>query len=87
MTQDHGPSVKDDKTYEALREAGAGKEKAARIANAQANEDKSPSEKDGAAAPYEEWPKDELYQRARELDIKCRSSMSKDELIKALRSQ
>ena len=31
-----GPSVKDDKTYEALRDDGASKEKAARIANAKA---------------------------------------------------
>ena len=28
-----GPSVKDDETYEALRDEGASKEKAARIAN------------------------------------------------------
>ena len=33
-----GPSVKDDKTYEALRRDGASKEKAARIANAGAAE-------------------------------------------------
>ena len=33
MAKDHGPSVKDDKQYEALREQGASKEKAARIAN------------------------------------------------------
>ena len=35
-----GPSVKDDKTYEALRRDGASKEKAARIANAGAAEGK-----------------------------------------------
>ena len=32
-----GPSVKDPEMYEALREDGASKEKAARIANAAAN--------------------------------------------------
>ena len=35
--------------------------------------------------PYEEWTKDELYERAREEDISGRSNMNKDELIEALR--
>jgi hypothetical protein len=33
----HGPSIKKDDTYEALRRKGYSKRKAARIANAQAN--------------------------------------------------
>ena len=33
MAKDHGPSVKDDEMYEALRDDGMSKEKAARIAN------------------------------------------------------
>lgn len=33
----HGPSIKKDDTYEALRRKGYSKSKAARIANAQAN--------------------------------------------------
>jgi hypothetical protein len=33
MTEDHGPSVKDDKQYEGLRKKGMSKERAARIAN------------------------------------------------------
>lgn len=37
MAKDHGPQIKDDATYEALRDKGMSKEKAARIANAQAN--------------------------------------------------
>src|SRR5688500_9739492 len=40
-TKDHGPSIKDDKQYEALRDEGMSKEKAARIANASANEGRS----------------------------------------------
>jgi hypothetical protein len=32
-TKDHGPSVKDDARYEALRREGVSKAKAARIAN------------------------------------------------------
>ena len=87
MTKDHGPSIKDDETYEALLEQGASKEKAARIANAQASEDMDPSAKGGKAPPYEEWTKDDLYARAQELDVDGRSSMSKDELIAALRDR
>jgi hypothetical protein len=33
MTKDHGPSIKDDKQYEGLREKGMSKERAAKIAN------------------------------------------------------
>ncbi|MFQ6547813.1 Rho termination factor [Aestuariibius sp. 2305UL40-4] len=85
MTKDHGPSIKDDETYEALREEGYSKQKAAAIANAQANDDMEPSKKGGKAPPYEEWTKDALYERAQELDIDGRSDMTKDELIAALR--
>ena len=83
---DHGNSIKDDETYEALREKGASKQKAAAIANAQANDDMSPSQKGGKAPPYEDWTKDDLYERAQELDIDGRSDMTKDELINALRN-
>ena len=86
MTKDHGPSIKDNETYEALREDGASKEKAARIANAKANDDQSPSEKGGKQPPYEEWTRDELYERAKELDIEGRADMKKSEMIAALRN-
>ena len=85
MTKDHGPSVKDDETYQSLREDGASKEKAARIANAQANDNQEPSKKGGSNPPYEDWTKDELYERAQEIGIEGRSDMGKDELIEALR--
>ena len=80
------PSIKDEETYEALRDDGASKEKAARIANASANKDMHPGKKGGKAAPYEEWTKDDLYERAQEIGIDGRSDMTKDELIQALRS-
>ncbi|MGB3554615.1 MAG: Rho termination factor [Jannaschia sp.] len=86
MSKDHGPGIKDDATYEALRADGASKEKAARIANARAAGD-APSAKGGKAPPYEEWTKDDLYDRARELGIEGRSAMSKGALIDALRER
>lgn len=86
MTTDHGPSIKDDETYEDLRDEGMSKEKAARIANAQASDDMNPSEKGGRQPPYEEWTKEELYDRAQEIGIEGRSEMDKDGLIEALRN-
>ncbi len=80
MARDHGPSIKDDDQYEALRDQGMSKEKAARIANSP-----DAASRGGAAPPYEEWTRDELYERARELDVEGRSSMTKAELIDALR--
>lgn len=77
-------SIKDEKTYEALRDEGMSKEKAARIANARAADEK-PSKKGGKAAPYEDWTKDELYDKAQEIGIEGRSRMDKKELINALR--
>jgi hypothetical protein len=87
MAKDHGPSVKDDEVYEALREEGKSKEQAARIANASANEGRSEvAARGGRSEPYEEWTKEELEGRAREIGIEGRSEMAKDELIAALRS-
>ncbi len=86
MTKDHGSSVKSDETYEALREDGASKEKAARIANAQASDDMAPGKTGGKHPPYEEWTRDELYDQARSIGIEGRSDMTKDELIEALRA-
>ncbi|HRY23871.1 MAG: Rho termination factor N-terminal domain-containing protein [Geminicoccaceae bacterium] len=87
MARDHGPTIKDDATYEALRDEGASKEKAARIANARANPKQHPSRKGGKSPPYEEWTKQQLVRRARELDVEGRSSMNKAELIAALRDR
>lgn len=81
MSTDHGPSIKDDDQYEALRDEGMSKSKAAAIANAD-----GASERGGQSPPYEEWTKDELYERAQELDVEGRSDMTKDELIDALRN-
>ena len=84
MAKDHGSSIKDDEQYEALRDEGMSKEKAARIAN---TDRRDAAERGGESQPYEEWSKDELYERAQELDVEGRSDMTKDELISALRNR
>ena len=81
--KDPGPSVKDDEQYEALRREGASKEKAARIAN---TDRETAGKRGGQSPPYEDWTKDDLYERAQEIDIDGRSDMFKDELIDALRN-
>ena len=94
MTQDKhpektpgGPSVKDGELYEELREDGASKEKAARIANAAANSSREEvGKKGGEAGSYEDWTVEELRKRAAELEIEGRSTMKKDELIDSLRN-
>ena len=84
MAKDHGPSVKDDEQYEALRRQGESKEKAARIANSGSRS--GTGKKGGKASSYEDRTKDELEKKAREVGIEGRSKMSKDELIRALRN-
>lgn len=87
MAKNHGPSVKNDDQYEALRKQGASKEKAARIANASANEGKSKvGRRGGKAGKYEEWSKKDLYEKAKEVGIEGRSGMDKKELVSALRN-
>lgn len=83
-TKDHGPSVKDDEQYEALRRDGASKEKAARIANSGSRS--ATGKKGGSSPPYEDWSKDDLYDKAKQVGIEGRSDMSKGQLIDALRN-
>jgi Rho termination factor, N-terminal domain len=78
-----GPSVKDPKQYEALRDRGASKEKAARIANSDRT---STAKKGGKSGSYDDWSKDDLQKRAKEIGIAGRSKMNKGELIDALRN-
>lgn len=82
-----GPQVQDDEQYEALRDEGMSKEKAARIANASANQGRSTvGARGGRADDYDDRTKDELLERAREIGIDGRSKMNKSELIAALRN-
>ncbi len=83
MAKDRGPSVKDDEQYEKLREKGESKEKAARIANTSRSR---AGKRGGKSGSYEDWSKQELQERAKEIGIEGRSKMNKGELIDALRS-
>ena len=85
--KDPGPSVKDPGLYEELRDDGASKEKAARIANAAANSSRSAvGRKGGKSGDYEDWTVEDLRRRAREIGVEGRSTMRKGELISALRN-
>lgn len=84
------PSIKNPEVYDALREQGASPEKAARISNARAKHGDSgpnaPSVKGGKSPKYEEWSRDDLYEKAREIGLSGLSRATKAELIDALRS-
>ncbi|MEH3037173.1 MAG: Rho termination factor N-terminal domain-containing protein [Sphingomonas adhaesiva] len=82
MAKDHGSQVKDDALYEELREQGASKEKAARIANAKAN-----GSLDHESTRLEDRTKSDLYDEAKKIGIEGRSTMSKDDLVKAIRNR
>jgi hypothetical protein len=84
--KDPGPSVKDKKLYERLRDEGNSKEKSARIANAAAGSSRRQLSKKGGRSPsYDDWTLTKLRRRAKQLGIKGRSAMSKKKLVKALR--
>lgn len=80
--KDHGPTIKNDKQYEALRKKGVSKEKAARIANTPDS-----GKKGGKAAKYEERNKKEVYDQAKKIGVDGRSKMTKEELIEAIRNR
>ena len=80
MSKDR-PRIKNEEQYEALRDKGYSKEKAARIANTEDS-----GEKGGKAGKYEDRTKEELYEQAKKVGIDGRSNMNKKELIEALRN-
>ena len=81
------PQIKDEKTYRAVRREGNSEEKSARIANAAAaSSPRKVGARGGKNPSYEDWTKKQLVERAREIGVKGRSSMSKQQLISALRS-
>ena len=83
MAKDHGSTVKDDEQYEALRREGASKEKAARIANTSRSQS---GQRGGKSSKYDDWSKQDLQEKAKEVGIEGRSKMDKGDLIDALRN-
>jgi hypothetical protein len=78
--------IKDEKMYRELRKRGDSKEKSGRIANASASTSRSTvGNRGGRSRFYDDWSKSDLIARARDLGIKGRSSMSKSQLVSALR--
>ena len=75
-----GPSIKNPRQYEKMRSSGMSKSKAARISNA----GKGALRRGGKQPSYADWSKDDLMKRARDLDIRGRSSMNKTQLKRAL---
>jgi len=80
MARDHGSQIKNDGLYEKLRQEGASKEKAARIANAKAN-----GSLDSGGGRLEDRSKAELYDEAKAIGIEGRSKMDKAALVRAIR--
>jgi len=79
--------IRDEKVYQGLRDKGESKEKSARIANAAAGSSRSRvAKKGGKSGSYDDWSKQDLVQRAREIGIRGRSTMTKAQLVKALRN-
>ncbi|MFP9119161.1 Rho termination factor [Flavobacterium sp. RNTU_13] len=76
-----GPQVKDPEQYEALRRKGYSKEKSARIANS-----KGAEKRGGNAEKYEDRTKQDLYEQVKKVGIAGRSTMTKAQLIHALRN-
>jgi hypothetical protein len=93
-------SAKDERQYEHIRESaldrgrseGRAKEIAARVVNRQRREEgRTPNRRTFGTGnpnrPLEERSRDELYNRAQQLSIRGRSSMSKHDLVEAIRSR
>jgi hypothetical protein len=82
-----GPSVKDSKVYEEVREEGGSKQKAARIANAAAARGRSlVGKKGGKSGSYDDWKVEDLRKRAKELGLSGYSGKKKSELVSMLRN-
>ncbi|MFD1772161.1 DUF7218 family protein [Sphingobacterium suaedae] len=81
MAKDHGKQIKNDAKYEALRDEGMSKEKAARIANTP-----NASKKGGKASDLDDRSKNQLLDEAKKIGMSGRHKMKKSELIDAIRN-
>lgn len=83
--RDPGPSVKDPKVDEALRDEGTSKETSARTTNAGARSSGRKVAATGGSAGFYDDGTRAQPKRASELDIEGRSSMTTSQLVDALR--
>jgi hypothetical protein len=89
MPEKKNPSLKKPEMYEALRDQGQSKQKAARISNAAAQKgrsEKSVAAQGGRSGSYEDWTVDDLRGRAKELGLSNYSDKKKSELVEMLRN-
>lgn len=100
MPRPNGWTAKDERQYEHIKESqlddGSSEDEAQEIAARTVNkrrreEGRTPNVRtQGTGNPnlrLEQRPRDEIYNRARQLKIKGRSTMTKPELIEAIRSR
>lgn len=79
--------LKDPQLYEALRDDGASKQKAARISNAAAKEGRGTiGRRGGKGGDYEDWTVPQLREMAKNIGLKRYSSQRKSEPIQSLRN-
>ena len=82
-----GPSVKNAKVYEEIREQAGSKEKSARIANATGARGRSAvGRKGGHSGSYDDWNVSDLRRRAKDLGLSGYSGKRKSELVSMLRN-
>jgi hypothetical protein len=87
VPQNTDSRLKDPALYEKLRDDGASKQKAARIANAAGTEGRSKvGKKGGESGSYEDWTVSDLRARAKEIGLTGYSRKKKSDLISALRN-
>ena len=80
-------TIGDPELYEALREDGASKQKAARISNAAATKGRAAvGRKGGKSGDYHDWTVPELRKRAKEIGVTGYSGKKKAQLIKLIRN-
>jgi hypothetical protein len=87
MPRNADSRLKDPELYEKLRDDGASKQKAARIANAAGAQGRSRvGRKGGESGSYEDWTVNDLKIRAKEIGLSGYSRKKKSDLISALRN-
>ena len=87
MPRDADSRLKDPELYEKLRDDGASRHKAARVANAAGTQGRAKvGKKGGESGSYDDWTVTDLKKRAKEIGLTGYSRQRKSDLISALRN-